>query len=139
MSWQVLADRLEISDLLVAYAHAIDRRQWDALDEIFLPDAVIDYREMGGIRATLPETKDFLAASMGVFARTQHLVAASKVTLDGDTATAVTMCHNPMVLAEVVPQRLMTCTLWYHDALVRTADGWRIAARTAERLAIEHS
>jgi hypothetical protein len=139
MSWQVLADRLEISDLLVAYAYAIDRRQWDALDEIFLLDAVVDYREMGGIRGTLPEIKDFLAASMGAFARTQHLMASSKVALDGDTATAVTMCHNPMVLADVAPQRLMTCSLWYHDALVRTVDGWRIASRIAERMAVQNT
>ena len=35
MSLQEISDRLEIQDLLAAYSHAIDGRDWDALDDIF--------------------------------------------------------------------------------------------------------
>jgi len=42
---QEISDRLEIQNLLVSYCDAIDGRNWDVLDNIFTPDAVIDYTE----------------------------------------------------------------------------------------------
>ena len=62
LSIQEISDRLEIQDLLVAYSHAIDSHDWDALDDVFTPDAVIDYTEMGAPRGNLTETKAFLEA-----------------------------------------------------------------------------
>lgn len=138
-SLRELTDRLEIADLLVAYAHAVDRRRWDDLDRVFTPDAAIDYRDMGGIRGSLAEVKEFLAGSMTMYVRTQHLIGSSRVELDGDTATAESMCHNPMVRAKSDgSEHVVTCDLWYHDVLARTGDGWRITARTTERVAIQY-
>ncbi len=48
MSLQEISDRLEIQELLVDYTQAIDRRQWDGLDDVFTADAFIDYSETGG-------------------------------------------------------------------------------------------
>jgi len=137
-SVQELSDRLEIDDLLVAYAHAVDRHRWDDLDDVFTADAVIDYRAMGGIRGTLPEIKRFLDTSMAAFPRSHHLIASSRVELAGDTATAVSMCHNPMVREVDGVEDVMTCALWYHDDLVRTDRGWRMSSRTTERVAIQN-
>ena len=83
LSLPEISDRLEIQDQLVDYCHAIDTRNWEALDHGFTPDAVIDYTERGGTRGTLAETKTFLATAMANFAGFQHLIATSKVTLDG--------------------------------------------------------
>lgn len=127
---QEISDRLEIQHLLARYSHAIDRRDWDGLDPLFTEDAVIDYTQMGGIRGPLAEQKDFLRRTMHAFAGFQHLTATSLVELDGDTATARTICFNPMVVDE---QHVFFCGLWYVDALVRTAEGWRIAERREER------
>jgi hypothetical protein len=52
-----MSDRLEIMDLLASYSHAIDQRDWDALDDVFTPDALIDYTEMGGSRGDLVATR----------------------------------------------------------------------------------
>ena len=49
MSLEEISDRLEIQDLLVAYSYAIDSRDWAALDDVFTPDAHIDYTVFGGI------------------------------------------------------------------------------------------
>ncbi len=43
LSQQEISDRLELQDVVHAYSHAVDARDWDALDEVFVPDAVIDY------------------------------------------------------------------------------------------------
>jgi ketosteroid isomerase-like protein len=125
---------LEIQELLSAYSYAIDTRDWDALDEVFTPDAVIDYTEMGGTRGNLTETKAFLAAAMPMFQSFQHMVATTKLAIDGDTAQCRTICHNPMVLAKPDGStHTFFCGLWYRDQLVRTPAGWRIKDRYEER------
>ena len=50
-----LSDRIEIQDLLVRYARAIDTKDWDLLDTCFTPDAHVDYTSSGGIAGRYPE------------------------------------------------------------------------------------
>lgn len=129
-----LSDRLDIQDLITAYSYAIDFHRFDELDDIFVPDARLDFRATGGVAGPLPEVKAWLASVLVNFAGHQHLVATSQVTLEGDTATARTLCHNPMYLPEKDGvQALMFVGLWYHDTFVRTAAGWRIASRVQEK------
>ncbi len=134
LSPQEISDRLEIQDLLVDYSHAIDTRDWDALDDVFTPDAFIDYSAFGGSTGDLATTKEFLASALAGFPGFQHMVATSKVTVDGDTAVGRTICHNPMVLSEGEGgTTLMFCGLWYVDRFVRTPGGWRIKERVEEK------
>lgn len=132
-------DRLEIQDVLAAYSEAIDARDWEALDGVFTADAVIDYTEMGGIRGSLPEIKQFLADALGPsgrYVRTQHMLGHSHIVLEEDKAYAHTTCFNPMIEGEFTAteyERLHFSGLWYRDVLVRTVDGWRIAERYEER------
>jgi hypothetical protein len=135
MTLQEISDRLEIQDLMVAYSHAVDTRNWDAFDDVFTPDATIDYTEMGGSRGTLSETKDFLRTVMPHFSSFQHMVATSKVTLNGDTAEGRTICYNPMVIDKGNGEtpHVFLCGLWYVDHFVRTDAGWRIKERYEEK------
>lgn len=134
MTIQELSDRFEIQDLLVTYSDAIDRRDWDALDHVFTPDAVIDYTAVGGIRGALPQIKEFLADGLGLFSTFQHLTGHAKVTLDGDTATGRAICFNPMTITDAAgTEHTMFVGLWYIDRYVRTEAGWRIAERAEER------
>jgi hypothetical protein len=134
MTLQEISDRLEIQDLMVAYSHAVDTRDWDAFDDVFTPDATIDYTEMGGSRGTLTETKDFLRTVMPHFSSFQHMVATSKVTLNGDTAEGRTICYNPMVIDKGNGEtHVFFCGLWYRDHFVRTDAGWRIKDRYEEK------
>lgn len=138
-SLEELSDRLDIQDLLVSYSHAIDFQQWDDLDDVFTPDAHIDYSVFGGPAGPYPEIKEYLRTTMPMFAAYYHMVATSKVTLDGDRATAVTICHNPMVLP--LPdggEHLFVCGLWYRDTFVRTPAGWRIAERVEEKTYVDN-
>ncbi|HEY2429466.1 MAG TPA: nuclear transport factor 2 family protein [Acidimicrobiales bacterium] len=134
LSLQEISDRMEIQDLLVDYSHAIDTRSWDALDDIFTADALIDYSAMGGARGGVAEIKAFLAETMPMFSSTQHMVATSKVTVRGDVAEGRTICHNPMVLSgDAHPRQMLWCGLWYRDRFVRTPAGWRIQERVEEK------
>jgi hypothetical protein len=133
LSLQEISDRLEIQDLLARYSHAIDRRDWAALDGIFTPDAEIDYTSMGGARGSLPEIKAYLAEALAHFTGFQHLVATSELTITGGRAVAKTICHNPMIMMVDGKEWPFFCGLWYHDVLVRTEAGWRISQRSEEK------
>lgn len=52
LSLQEISDRLEIQQLVVDYAKAIDRKDFDALDQVFAKEAYIDCRAMGVSMAT---------------------------------------------------------------------------------------
>ena len=132
LSLQEISDRLEIQDLLARYSHAVDQRDWAALSQVFTPDAIIDYTEMGGARGTLPEIQVWLAEALSRFKMFQHMVGTSLLTIDGDTARARTLCHNPMVITRDGNDHVFFCGLWYRDELVRTPDGWRICSRHEE-------
>ena len=134
-SLQELSDRLEIQDLQAAYSHAIDTRDFDALDRVFTQDAFIDYTAFGGSAGGLEETKAFLRKALAMFGGFQHMVATSQVKLSGNRATAKTICWNPMVMKSAGPGEppVFFCGLWYHDEYLRTLDGWRITRRVEEK------
>ena len=134
MSMQEISDRLEIQDLMVRYSYAIDSRNWDALDDVFTPDAHIDYSVFGGSVGNLAETKAFLTEAMPMFTTLQHMVSGTTITFDGDTATTKTQCHNPMTMGDAEKPDLMVCGLWYVDKVVRTPAGWRIKERVEEKV-----
>jgi hypothetical protein len=129
-----VADRLAIQDLIARYAVVVDGRDYDALDGLFTPDARIDFTAFGGPSGTPADIKAFLADSLAIFSRTQHMMGLPSITVDGDRASARTSCHNPMVLTDADgTTKVWLIGLWYDDALVRTPAGWRFAARRQER------
>jgi hypothetical protein len=131
LSLEEISDRLEIQQLLVAYSTAIDTRRFDDLDQVFTPDAYIDYRAMGGIDGQFPDVKKWLSEILPNFPAYSHLIGNFdvRVTRDttGDTAKSRILCFNPMVLGD--DGQVLFCGLWYDDEFVRTADGWRMTRR----------
>ena len=134
----VILDKFEIQELLTAYAHAIDERDIDALDDMFTPDAEIDYSSTGGMKGGLGEIKPFLNASLALFKASQHYVTNPKITLTGDTASSKCLLFNPMVMDRDGVSHTLFIGAWYHDELVRTENGWRISKRS-QRLAFFHN
>ena len=133
MSLQEISDRLEIQDLFARYSFAIDERDWDALDDVFTPDAFIDYSEAGGEKGPVDQIKRWLAVAMERFPKFQHMVATTKLELNGDTANSRTILFNPMVYRKDDGEDLIFFIgLWYRDKLVRTEKGWRIKERREE-------
>ena len=133
MSLVEISDRLEIQQLMTTYSNAIDRRDFERLDTVFTHDAYIDYRAMGGIDGRYPEVKAWLGPALKSFPRYYHLIANTEIEVTGDSATARTVCFNPMEVP--LPQggsQVMFLGLWYADKLVRTREGWRIHERVEE-------
>jgi hypothetical protein len=133
MSLQEISDQLEIQRLTTRYAHAIDSKQFDLLDEVFTPDAEIDYRPAGGIGGRFPEIKQWLKNALAKYPAFQHLTANYDIVVDGDCATGRIMCFNPVLLAEPEGERIRFHGLWYVDTYKRTPKGWRISSRTEDQ------
>ena len=133
-SLEQLADRLAIEDVLTRYAWSIDTSNFDGLDEVFTPDAFVDYTSAGGIKGQYPEVKAWLAAVLPHFPAYQHLVTNKDISIEGDTATSRCQFYNPMMQKGADGATSMFFVGGeYRDKLVRTPDGWRISER------IEHS
>lgn len=133
-SLEQISDRLEIEDLITEYSDAIDMQQVDRLDDIFTPDAFIDYSAFNGAVGSYPEVKQFLAEALPVFKNSQHMIANYKITLDGDRATGKIMCLNPIELnLEDQDVPVFFLGLWYLDEYVRTDKGWRICKRVEQK------
>jgi len=133
MTLQELSDRREIENLMIDYCHAIDRHQWDELDDVFTPDAFIDYTAFGGPKGRYPEMKQFLADALPKVKWQQHVISTAQIKLDGDRATGRTICTNPMGMPqEDGSVRGVVFHLWYVDVFVRTPQGWRIAERSED-------
>ncbi len=81
---QKMSDRIEIEDLLTRYCRAIDAKDMDLLDEVFVPEAQVDYTSAGGIRGDLAEVKVWLAQALALFPVTQHLVTNVDLVIEGD-------------------------------------------------------
>ena len=134
LSAEEISDRLELQHLLISYSEAIDRREFDELDEIFTEDAYIDYRDTSGTLKTSADLKAWLAETLPTyFERNAHMLGLPAIKLAGDTATARTFCFNPMVLKGDKP-KVMQVGVWYDDEFVRTTDGWRFSRRVEIKL-----
>ncbi len=135
LSQQEISDRLEIQDLIARYSQLLDRREWDELDALFTEDAVLDYTQTGAIKGTWAEHKAYDQKVLPAFKGTQHVMGLPTIRVAGDTATARTVCFNPMVVDD---KKVFFVGLWYDDVLVRTATGWRFSARV-EQLSYFHN
>ena len=91
-----ISDRLDIEALLIRYTRAIDSGDWDRLDEVFTPDAAIDYTATGGIEASYAEVKPWLAEMLPIFPRRMHTLGQIDSQVTGDTAVVAAYFHNPM-------------------------------------------
>jgi hypothetical protein len=125
---QTLLDRAAISDVLITYAAAVDRRDWALFrslftDRVFLDFRTFDpslYREMDA-----DEVVD-LARKLAAFDATQHISANHAHTIEGDRATCVSYMQAGHFLTR--PDGQHACFLYgfYTNELVRTAAGWKI-------------
>ncbi|MET8863063.1 nuclear transport factor 2 family protein [Nonomuraea sp. NPDC004580] len=129
MDAQEIADRSEITELLARYTRAVDSGHWDLLDEVFTPDASIDYRSSGGISGTRDEVKAWLAEVLSHWPGRSHLVGTATFAFAGDEARV-----SAPFLDTLAPTREMTGARtkgflhgggWYHHRLRRTPGGWR--------------
>jgi hypothetical protein len=132
LSLQEISDRLELQELAVRYSTSVDRQDWSLYESLFMPDAVIDYTAVGGVRGAPHEVAQWLAKVMPNFPTYQHLVANHELKIDGDEAWGRVMLFNPMAVPVPGGVQIASSGLWYNDRYRRTPDGWKFTERVEE-------
>lgn len=127
---QALLDKEGIRETLIRYAVSIDSDNLELFDQVFLADAVVDYSAAGGVYGNYQELRDWLRKALSKFNSWQHLLSNIVIQLDGDTATTITGCYNPLAgVDEQGNNYVIHVGCQYNDQLKRTEQGWRIAKR----------
>jgi 3-phenylpropionate/cinnamic acid dioxygenase small subunit len=141
-----LATRAAISDVIVAYATAVDTRDWTSFRQLFTDDAVIDYSAAYGIAGGPDVITRWISGLMtrDLVPDTMHAITNVRISLDGDTAAASAYYVNPDVMTVGADEPYLLFNAGRYSIGLRHADGrWRISRLDAEvmfshRGALEH-
>ena len=126
-----------IGDLVVAYAYAVDEKNWMAFEALFTQDAQIDYRSAGGIAGTPAELAAWMPQAMATFSWSMHSLSTHRLQFTSDdTVTGSLHVFARHGLTWEGAAELMDVSAVYHDRYLRTPAGWRFAARREETLTI---
>lgn len=125
-----LADRTAISDVLVRYSTAIDRRDWALYRTCFTADVRADFPT--GSWTGVEDLASFMDEWHAGLGLTVHHVTNIAVDVDGDTATARSYGNAVLQLDPEKPESVLNLHGTYEDTLVRTDVGWKISSRTSK-------
>ncbi len=120
---------LDVFNPILAYAQALDRKDWAAARDCFLPEVEADYRDLRGAQGTM-SAEAFVArreSALGPL-ETRHLLTPLTWEVRGDEANARSLYR----IERVDPRRPQPNHFHtegeYQHRLLRTPQGWRIAA-----------
>ncbi len=118
-------DRLAIHELLGLYGHLIDQRRWAELARVFTDDVVFDATSFGQeVTTSYRELMDHWTSDLAMHPLAHH-VTNIVITQDADGTVRV------MSKAIGVGRKGRVGSATYHDVVVKTPDGWRLARRVA--------
>jgi len=122
-------DIILIHQLLGRYGHAIDHRNWDAFESLFVEQASIDYA--GGTGTVVRQGRDAVVAwfrELDELHPPAHHVTNIVVDETADPAGPVSVDSKfiaPFTRDGHAPKRLYGGD--YHDVVVKTGDGWKFS------------
>ena len=124
-------DIAAIQDLGARYAHHVDRRTFEGLRDVFVPDAVLE--PPGSVRNGIDEMLATMA-NLHRYEATFHFVGQHRIWEDGGAVSGEAYCeaHHITVDDDGGARRDRVMFIRYQDRYVATASGWRIAHRKLE-------
>lgn len=125
-----MSDRQAISDIVLQYAMAADRRDWALYRDCFTDAVDIDFTSFSGGESERLSVDDWVLRVRGLlpgFDVTQHNSSNHVHSISGDSATCVSyMVAEHIYLAATSAENHVTLGGYYTNSLVRTPAGWRI-------------
>jgi hypothetical protein len=120
-------DHNQIVGVINLYALAVDTQRWALFDRVFTPD--LQLRTLNGVWSGLEDMRRFWAAFHEPLHASTHTFTNHQVIVDGDRAHAISYVVVRLMKPMEAGEGFYEAGGWYDDTLVRTPDGWRIAAR----------
>ncbi len=127
-------DRLEIRELVDAYAHCADRRDAKGQMSLFTNDTrfvvFMDARsEKPSMELNRREDLSPVFNELNKYETTSHFIGQSTVILDGDRATGETYCIAHHVSVSQRKRTLFIASLRYYDVFAKVEGKWLFAER----------
>jgi 3-phenylpropionate/cinnamic acid dioxygenase small subunit len=123
-----LEDRASISECVIRYGVAVDRRDWQMFGECFTDPVHTDYSENGMPAAKLAraELVAIVSEALERYPATQHLSPNHVIEFDDNDDDRAT-CHSYMYAQHQTESGAVFILRGsYTNRMRRTADGWRI-------------
>lgn len=117
-----LVDRAEIGELVAAYSHRLDDRDWTGWADLFTEDGAYQSRVGPAFKADLADVAE---RNLGALEGSHHLLGQHSITLNGDEATGRCYYIGTHVRTVAHPSRCDVVAGWYHHRYRRTPQGWR--------------
>lgn len=141
----MVAAHLEISALKARYFRAMDTKDWDALEAVFAPDLIADFRDASGQRdeaGLVHGAANYMAYLKPML---EHVVTVHHghmpeiQLLSANEATGIWAMEDKLWPdpAAGLPFQFMHGYGHYHERYVWLADGWRIAEIRLSRLRVD--
>jgi hypothetical protein len=126
---QELADRAGIVDAVIAYATAVDTRDWKGLGALFTDDARWEYHGSEEWLSGPGVIVARISASVERFDATHHLNGNHAIAVRGDEAEHTCYYQAQHVRLGLPGGEKFLAGGRYDDRLRRTRDGWRFTYR----------
>jgi SnoaL-like domain len=125
-----LEDRVQISEQVIRYAMAVDRRDWAMLGRCFTEPVHADFTELGSLAADFArdDLVGLISGAISGFTATQHLSPNHVIEFDVDDPGRA-VCYSSMYAQHYLAGAQGDFLLLrgsYDNHLRRTPDGWRI-------------
>lgn len=134
MTIDEMKDRIDIQELLSAYCHALDARDWDRFVSLFVESAEFDYSDFDGPVCGLQEVAEYLRTIMSSMSASLHTVSTTSISLSGSTATAYSAGMVYLVpLPGGAEGAVVNVGLWYSDEFVKGRQGWQFSKRRQKK------
>jgi SnoaL-like protein len=128
------ADRLEIRELVDAYAHCADRRDAKGQMSLFTEDThFVVFMEARSEKPSMElnrrEDLEPVFDELNKYEVTTHFLGQSTFVLDGDRATGETYCIAHHVSVSAGKRTLFIASLRYYDIFAKVDGKWLFAER----------
>jgi hypothetical protein len=126
---RLLLDKLEVSEVISRYCHAIDTRDWGLLTSCFTEDCEADFRSFGS-REVVRGRDSWVAAikdTIGGLDVTHHATSNHMSEIDDDAAKLTAYIEALHWLQNDLGDPEYTVGGYYNCHMNRQPDGWRIA------------
>ena len=126
-----LLDLRSLEELKYRYTRALDHKDWPSFRACFVDEATASYGDRLAFDSA-DAIVEYLAATLGPSMITLHQVHHPELVIDGDVATGTWSLMDRVIMTEY--RLLLDGASTYHDRYVRTAEGWKIAHTSYERI-----
>ncbi|MDV7353678.1 nuclear transport factor 2 family protein [Rhodococcus oxybenzonivorans] len=120
-----LTNRVQIHDLLLAYARCVDTKDWTGFADLFADDGrvVLPFGSIGK-----GDMADSVERILAPYEATHHLFANVGIDIDGDTARANHYLQAVHVTSAGTSSRHADIGGWYNNTYRRIPGGWRFVS-----------